>query len=52
MKLVQNFNEIDINNTKFLKILKPKIISVDSKFKITLNNNVTKIIIAVCKEVL
>ena len=52
MKLVQNFTEIDINNTKFLKILKPKIIFVDSKFKITLNNNVTKIIIAVCKEVL
>ena len=35
-----------------LKILKPKIIFVDWKFKITLNNNVIKIITAGCKEIL
>ena len=34
-----------------LKIVKPKIIFVDWKFKITLNNNVLKIIRAVCKEI-
>ena len=35
-----------------LKILKPKMIFVNWKFKITLNNNVMKIIRAVCKEIL
>ena len=35
-----------------LKILKPKIIFVDGKFKITLNNNVMKIIRAVRKKIL
>ena len=35
-----------------LKILKPEIIFVDWKFKTMLNNNVMKIITAVCKEIL
>ena len=41
-----------IKMLKMLKILKPKIIFVDWKFKITLNNNIMKIIRAVCKETL
>ena len=35
-----------------LKLVKPKIIFVGWKFKIILNNNVMKIIRAVCKEIL
>ena len=35
-----------------LKILKPKIIFADWKLKITLSNNVMKIIRAICKQIL
>ena len=41
-----------MNKIKMLKILKPKIIFVNWRFKITLNNDVIKIITAVCKEIL